>query len=181
MDVIELDLPGIFLFKPQIYRDERGYFLETFSKHILETAIGYEVDFVQDNESMSSNTVLRGLHFQEPPHAQAKLVRVVKGKVTDVCVDIRSKSATYGKHLTIDLSEEDKNVLFIPTGIAHGFITRDDRTVFSYKCSSYYNKASENSLLWDDPDLAIDWHEEDPIVSAKDQNAGRFSEFSTPF
>lgn len=181
MKIIKLDLEGIILIKPSVFHDERGYFYESYNKELLNNNLEFNIDFVQDNESLSNKNVLRGLHFQEPPFEQAKLVRVIKGRVTDVCVDIRSDSSTFGKHVKVELSEDNKHLLFIPAGFAHGFVTREDNTIFSYKCSSYYHKDSENSICWNDQDLAIEWDVSNPIISDKDKAARSLNELNTLF
>jgi dTDP-4-dehydrorhamnose 3,5-epimerase len=136
---------------------------------------------VQDNQSLSQKGVLRGLHFQNPPFAQGKLVRVIKGAVVDVAVDIRKKSPTYGQHFAVELSEENKTVFWIPPGFAHGFVSLEDDTIFTYKCTGVYNKESEGALIWNDEDLDIDWRVENPLVSDKDKAAGNFNDFTTQF
>jgi dTDP-4-dehydrorhamnose 3,5-epimerase len=136
---------------------------------------------VQDNQSLSQKGVLRGLHFQNPPFAQGKLVRVIKGSVLDVAVDIRKDSPTYGEHFSVELSEENKTILWIPPGFAHGFVTLEDDTIFIYKCTAVYNKESEGSLIWNDEDLNIDWRVVNPLVSDKDIQAGNFNDFTTQF
>ncbi|MDA1009546.1 MAG: dTDP-4-dehydrorhamnose 3,5-epimerase, partial [Bacteroidetes bacterium] len=143
--------------------------------------IGLDLDFVQDNQSLSQKGVLRGLHFQNPPFAQGKLVRVIKGSVIDVSVDIRKDSKTYGKHFSIELSEENKKVVWIPPGFAHGFYTLENDTIFTYKCTGVYNKDSEGALLWNDSELNIDWGVERPLVSEKDLIAGNFKDFKSQF
>lgn len=139
------------------------------------------MDFVQDNESKSQKSVLRGLHFQVPPHAQGKLVRVIKGAVNDVAVDLRKHSPFYGKWVSQLLSEENKLMLWIPPGFAHGFVVLEDETIFSYKCTAYYHKASERGLRWNDPQLNINWGIQDPLLSEKDKNAPLFIDFNSPF
>ena len=143
--------------------------------------IGLDLDFVQDNQSLSQKGVLRGLHFQNPPFAQGKLVRVIKGSVLDVAVDIRKDSPTYGEHFAIELSEENKTIFWIPPGFAHGFVTLEDDAIFTYKCTEVYNKESEGALVWNDPDIAIDWGVESPLVSDKDLVAVSFNNFETQF
>jgi len=172
-------IEGLLILNPKVFTDNRGYFLESYNKSTLDTIIG--VDFVQDNESCSQKDVLRGLHFQKPPFAQAKLVRVIKGAVLDIAVDLRKNSSTYGKHLKTILSEENKKQFYIPKGFAHGFLVLEDHTIFSYKCSNYYNKDSEISLLWNDKTLNIDWEIENPIISEKDTKAQKFAAFASPF
>jgi dTDP-4-dehydrorhamnose 3,5-epimerase len=180
MNVIETNLPGLLIIDPEIFGDDRGYFFESFSKKSFEAA-GIETGFVQDNESKSAKGVLRGLHFQEPPYDQGKLVRVSRGRVIDVSVDIRKGSATYGKWIAFELSEQNKRMLWIPAGFAHGFVTLEDDTVFIYKCTNQYNRDSENSIIWNDPDLNIDWGVENPIISDKDQKAPGFKDLNSPF
>lgn len=156
MEVIKTDIEGLLVLEPRVFGDSRGYFFESFNVRTFEEAVG-DVTFVQDNESKSSYGVVRGLHFQKPPHAQAKLVRVVKGKVLDVAVDLRKESPTFGKYVAIELSEENHRQMFIPRGFAHGFSVLSDEVVFQYKCDNYYAPESEGAIAWDDPDLAIDW------------------------
>jgi len=180
MKIINTPLDGLLVFAPEIYEDDRGYFFESWNKKIFKE-FGLNYEFNQDNQSLSKYGVLRGLHFQNPPYAQGKLVRVVKGKVLDVVVDIRSDSSTYGSHYKIELSETNKLIFWIPPGFAHGFITLENDTIFSYKCTSVYNKQSEQALLWSDKTLNIDWQIKKPIVSQKDQNAINFLSFKSKF
>ena len=180
MKVINTPLDGLLVFTPEIYEDDRGYFFESWNKKIFKE-FGLNYEFNQDNQSLSKYGVLRGLHFQNPPYAQGKLVRVVKGKVLDVVVDIRSDSSTYGSHYKIELSETNKLIFWIPPGFAHGFITLENDTIFSYKCTSVYNKQSEQALLWSDKTLNIDWQIKKPIVSQKDQNAIKFLSFKSKY
>ena len=170
MKVTETKLKGCFMIEPKLFKDSRGYFFESFNQNRFNELIGKNIDFVQDNESFSSKGVLRGLHFQAGEYAQAKLVRVVKGSVLDVVVDIRKDSPTFSKHFSIELSEKNKTQLFIPRGFAHGFIVLSDTAVFAYKCDNFYNKASEQGLRYDDPSLGIDWKlpQHGFIVSDKD-------------
>lgn len=172
MNVINTDIQGVVIIEPKVFGDHRGYFFESFSEKDFAEAVG-EVKFVQDNESKSSYGVLRGLHFQKPPHAQAKLVRVVKGHVLDVAVDLRKGSPTFGKHVAVELTEENHRQLFIPRGFAHGFVVLSDEAVFQYKCDNYYAPQSEGSVLWNDPDIGIQWGipSEDVMLSEKDANA----------
>ena len=172
MNVINTDIQGVVIIEPKVFGDHRGYFFESFSEKDFAEAVG-EVKFVQDNESKSSYGVLRGLHFQKPPHAQAKLVRVVKGRVLDVAVDLRKGSPTFGKHVAVELTEENHRQLFIPRGFAHGFVVLSDEAVFQYKCDNYYAPQSEGSVLWNDPDIGIQWGipSEDVMLSEKDANA----------
>lgn len=170
MKVKETKLKGCFILEPNVFGDKRGYFLESYNQKTFNELIENTVNFVQDNESFSSKGVLRGLHYQTGNHAQAKLVRVLKGKVLDVAVDMRKKSPTFGQHLAIELSEENKKQLFVPRGFAHGFVVLSETALFSYKCDNFYNKASEGGIIYNDKDLNIDWKldEKDFIVSEKD-------------
>ena len=170
MKVTETHLKGCFIIEPQVFVDERGYFFESFHKEKFQQLTNIEVDFLQDNEAFSNRGVVRGLHFQKGQYAQAKLIRVVKGKVLDIAVDLRSGSKTFGKHFSIILSEENKKQLFVPRGFAHGYAVLEDNTVFSYKCDNFYDKASEQGLRYDDPTLGIDWKlpSNEFIVSEKD-------------
>lgn len=158
--------------EPDVFGDSRGYFMESFSLRKFRELTGIDIDFVQDNESKSSYGVVRGLHFQRPPHAQSKLVRVVQGRVLDVAVDLREDSPTYGKHYAIELSGDNHFQMFIPKGFAHGFAVLSDEAVFQYKCDEYYAPESEGAVAWDDPDLAIDWMlpKEDIRLSEKDKS-----------
>ena len=156
MEVIKTDIDGVVIIEPRIFSDERGYFFESFSQREFEEKVCKTV-FVQDNESKSSYGVLRGLHFQKPPYTQSKLVRVIKGAVLDVAVDIRKGSPTFGKHIAVELSGENHRQFFIPRGFAHGFSVLTDEVIFQYKCDAFYAPQSEGALAWDDPDLGIDW------------------------
>src|SRR5688572_3921261 len=180
MEYKEHHLKGVIEYTPKKFGDSRGWFMESYNRQELEK-LGVNVAFVQDNQSFSTKNVLRGLHFQKPPFAQAKLVRVLSGKALDVIVDIRRDSPTYGQHLTVELDAERSNQLFVPVGFAHGFLTLADNTTFFYKCSDYYNKESEGGLLWNDPDLGINWNVSDPIVSDKDLVQPTFKDFISPF
>ena len=180
MEIIKTHIDGLLIIKPRVFSDDRGYFFESFRSDLLNFT-GTEITFIQDNESMSQRGVLRGLHFQNPPFAQAKLVRVVSGAVLDVAVDIRTGSKTFGQHAKIELSGNNKTMLFIPEGFAHGFLTLADNTIFQYKCSRYYNKESEGCIFWNDPDLNIDWGISSPVVSEKDMKATLFSDFNSNF
>ena len=170
MEIIKTHLQDCFVVKPAVFNDPRGYFFESFNEHRFNELSGLDVHFVQDNQSFSTYGVLRGLHFQAGEHAQAKLVRVVKGKVLDVAVDVRENSPTYGQHFSIVLSSENKLQLFVPRGFAHGFVVLSEEAEFFYKCDNYYNKASEGGILYNDSDLNIDWMlpESDILVSDKD-------------
>jgi len=180
MEIIKTKINGLVIINPRVFEDERGYFFESWSKEAFKNN-GIEIDFVQDNQSFSSKGVLRGLHFQNPPFSQGKLVRVIQGSVLDVAVDIRKDSPTYGEHVSVLLSGENKTMFWIPPGFAHGFSTLEDNTIFSYKCSGIYNKESEGSLMWNDSDLKIDWQIENAIISEKDQNSDHFKNFKTQF
>lgn len=180
MKIIETPIPGLLEIEPKVFGDERGYFYESYNKQAF-AEVGIIEEFVQDNQSLSSRGVLRGLHFQNPPFAQGKLVRVIRGAVLDVAVDIRRNSPTYGKHYSVKLSGENKKMFWVPPGFAHGFLTLEDDTIFAYKCSNLYNKESEGSILWNDPDLRIEWGIENPAVSAKDAEAPRFNELQSNF
>ena len=180
MEIEKLERGGLLVVRPTVFEDDRGYFYESYNQEKYK-ALGEEFRFVQDNLSKSSKGVLRGLHFQNPPYAQGKLVSVLRGAVLDVVVDIRKNSATYGEHFGILLSEKNKTQFFIPPGFAHGFKTLEDDTIFSYKCTCGYNKSSEGSIRWNDKDLGIDWGITNPIVSEKDQIAPLFSELQSQF
>ena len=180
MEIIKTDIEGLLIIKPRVFEDKRGYFFESWSKESF-SANGIDINFVQDNQSLSSKGVIRGLHFQNPPFAQGKLVRVISGSVLDVAVDIRSKSPTYGNHVSVFLSGLNKTMFWIPPGFAHGFATLEDNTIFSYKCSGIYNKESEESLLWNDIDLNIDWKVKKPIISEKDKISKSFNNFKSQF
>ncbi|REE83114.1 dTDP-4-dehydrorhamnose 3,5-epimerase [Lutibacter oceani] len=171
MEFIRTEIPEVVLCKPTIFKDERGYFYEVFKKESFEKFVGYSVDFCQDNEAKSSKGVLRGLHYQLPPFAQSKLVRVIKGKVLDVVVDIRKGSKTFGKSVVVELSEENKYQLFVPQGFAHGYVTLSEEAIFCYKVDNYYNKESERGIIFNDETLNIDWKftVEDLIISEKDK------------
>jgi len=166
MEVRETFISGLLEIQPKIFKDERGFFLETYNKIAFEKA-GIHTAFIQDNQSFSTKGVLRGLHFQNPPFAQAKLVSVISGRVLDVAVDLRKGSATYGKHAKVILDAERRNMFLVPEGFAHGFLALED-SIFSYKCSNVYNKESESGIVWNDKDLAIDWGISNPNVSEKD-------------
>lgn len=183
MKAIKLEIGGLLILEPQIFEDDRGYFFESFNQSRFESLTGETVNFCQDNESFSHKNVLRGLHFQAPPFGQGKLVRVSRGAVLDVAVDIRAGSATYGQSATVLLSAENKRQFWIPEGFAHGFLTLEDQTVFNYKCTAIYNKESEGGLNWNDPALKIDWglHEVKPLLSDKDKVEISFVQFKTPF
>ena len=183
MNVIDTEIEGLKIIEPRIFGDARGYFFESFSVRDFVAQAGIEVTFVQDNESKSRYGVVRGLHFQKPPYAQSKLVRVVSGTVLDVAVDIRKGSPTYGRHVAVELSGENHRQLFLPKGMAHGFAVLSDEVVFQYKCDEYYHPESEGAIAWDDPTLAIDWRlpKEAVLLSEKDSHHPKFNKFVTPF
>ena len=171
MKVVKTDIEGVLIIEPDVFGDCRGYFMESFSQRKFSEQVA-DVTFVQDNESKSSYGVVRGLHFQKPPHTQSKLVRVVSGKVLDVAVDIRKGSPTFGKHVAVELSGDNHRQIFIPKGFAHGFAVLSDEAVFQYKCDAFYAPESEGAIAWDDPEIGIDWRipEDKVILSAKDRN-----------
>ncbi|NEU10305.1 dTDP-4-dehydrorhamnose 3,5-epimerase [Flavihumibacter sp. R14] len=171
MELIETPLQDCFLLKPIVFDDPRGFFFESFNQKRFNDLVGQEVNFIQDNQSYSSYGVIRGLHFQKGEHAQAKLVRVLKGAVLDVALDLRPHSSTFGKHFSIELSEENRLQLFIPQGFAHGFAVLSENAEFFYKCDNYYNRQSEGGILYNDKTLSIDWQlpEADILVSDKDR------------
>ena len=171
MNVIKTAIPGLLIFEPKVFGDDRGWFMESFNQKVFDEAVGEHVSFVQDNHSLSKKGVLRGLHFQRPPHAQRKLVRVVSGSVWDVAVDIRRSSPFFGKWVWVELSAENKRQFWIPPGFAHGFLTLSDTAEFLYKTDSFYNAASEGSVAWNDPQLAIEWPVQSPTLAAKDAAA----------
>jgi dTDP-4-dehydrorhamnose 3,5-epimerase len=167
MQIRETKIAGLVEIFPRVFSDDRGVFFESFNKQAFEKH-GLPVDFVQDNQSFSKKGVVRGLHFQKAPYAQGKLVRVISGRVLDVAVDIRPGSPTFGKYEIFELRSDINNFAYVPEGFAHGFVALED-TIFSYKCTNIYNKESESGILWNDPDLGIDWGVTDPIVSEKDE------------
>lgn len=177
MEVIKTNIEGVVIIEPRIFRDERGYFFESFSQREFQEKVCNTV-FVQDNESKSSYGVLRGLHFQKLPYAQSKLVRVIKGAVLDVAVDIRKGSPTFGQHVAVELTEDNHRQFFIPRGFAHGFSVLTDEVIFQYKCDNFYAPQSEGALAWDDPDLGIDWRlpAEKVILSEKDRHHSRLKD-----
>ena len=180
MEIRKTKIEGLLIIEPKVFHDDRGYFFEAYNELKLKNE-GFEQHFVQDNISNSSKNVLRGLHFQNQPHAQAKLVQVISGAVLDVAVDIRKNSPTYGEHCAVELSEKNNLLFFIPKGFAHGFLTLEDNTIFSYKCTEFYNKESEGSILWNDKSIGINWNIDKPIVSEKDKIAPSFEEFKSQF
>lgn len=182
MQIERFEIEGLILIKPRVFEDSRGYFFESFNKEQFLEHTGLDLEFVQDNESMSDAGVLRGLHLQAPPHAQGKLVRVARGKVLDVAVDIRKNSSTYGKYHSVILSGANKHQFYIPPGFAHGFSVMENNTLFCYKCTGYYNKESELAIKWNDEDIQIDWGVKNPILSEKDrENNVGLHQFKSPF
>lgn len=182
MNIVKTDIEGVVIIEPKIFGDDRGYFFESFSEREFNSLVR-EVRFVQDNESKSRCGVLRGLHFQKPPFAQSKLVRVVRGAVLDVAVDIRNGSPTFGKHVAVELTGENHRQLFIPRGFAHGFAVLSDEAVFQYKCDNFYAPQSEGALAWDDPALGIDWRipADSVVLSEKDRHHPPLSGIESPF
>lgn len=177
MEIIKTDIEGVVIIEPRLFRDDRGYFFESFAERDFCERV-CTTRFVQDNESKSSYGVLRGLHFQKPPHAQSKLVRVIKGRVLDVAVDIRRGSPTFGRHVAVELTEENHRQFFIPRGFAHGFSVLSEEAVFQYKCDNYYAPQSEGALAWNDPELDIDWRipADKIVLSEKDKRHPRLND-----
>ncbi len=177
MNIIETKIEGVVIIEPRIFQDDRGYFYESFNGQLFAEKV-CNTTFVQDNQSKSSYGVIRGLHFQKPPHAQSKLVRCLKGRVLDVAVDIRRGSPTFGQYVAVELTEDNHRQLFVPRGFAHGFAVLSSEAIFQYKCDNYYAPTSEGSILWSDEDIAIDWQlpEEDIILSGKDTLSPRLKD-----
>ncbi|MGZ5245530.1 MAG: dTDP-4-dehydrorhamnose 3,5-epimerase [Flavitalea sp.] len=182
MPFIETGIQGLFVFEPKVFPDSRGYFFESYNRNIF-TEQGIEIDFVQDNQSSSTYGVIRGLHFQLPPFSQSKLVRVLSGRILDVAVDIRKGSPTFGKHFTIELSSENKKQLFLPHGFAHGFSVLSETAEVLYKCDAFYNKQSESGIMFNDPELKIDWKipAEHQVISEKDMHNPSFASLAGGF
>jgi dTDP-4-dehydrorhamnose 3,5-epimerase len=182
MKFIKTEIPDVYIIEPLVFGDNRGYFLESFNLEKFEENI-YPIKFVQDNESKSSRGVLRGLHFQKPPFEQAKLVRCIEGRVLDVAVDVRKESPTYGKHVAVELSGENKRQLFVPRGFAHGFSVLSDTAIFAYKVDNTYAPESDSGILFDDKELNIDWglSKEEILLSVKDKNLSFFKDLDSPF
>jgi dTDP-4-dehydrorhamnose 3,5-epimerase len=180
MQILNTELQGVMLIQPHIFADSRGLFLESYNKKRYEEA-GLKIDFVQDNISKSDKGTIRGLHYQIGEYAQGKLCYVILGKVIDVAVDIRFGSPTFGKYLSVELTEEKKNQIWIPPGFAHGFAVLSDIAVFCYKCSAPYNKNYERTIIYNDPDLKINWNTENPIISEKDLKAKKLAEIERDF
>lgn len=181
MKVKTTPIEGLLVFEPRVFEDERGYFYESFNHKQFCEAVGHEVEFVQDNQSLSEKGILRGLHLQRPPFEQGKLVRVIKGAVLDVAVDLRKGSPTYGQHYAVELSEANKLQFWVPPGFAHGFLTLTDDCIFVYKVTGYYDKDSEDGVIWNDADLNINWGIDNPVISEKDAAVGTFKDFDSPF
>lgn len=183
MTIVKTGIEGVFVIEPRVFGDSRGYFFESYNERDFAEQTGINVRFVQDNESRSHYGVVRGLHFQLPPYAQAKLVRVVEGCVLDVAVDIRHDSPTYGQHVAVELSADNKRQFFLPKGFAHGFAVLSETAMFQYKCDEYYHPEAEGAIAWDDPTLAIDWKvaAADVLLSEKDRHHQLFNNFVTPF
>ena len=180
MQVTKTFIEGLLVIQPTVFTDARGYFYEPYNRKTF-AEIGISEEFVQDNQSFSQKGVIRGLHFQNPPHAQGKLLRILQGSIWDVAVDIRKSSPTYGKYFGIELSAENKTIFYVPKGFAHGFLTLENNTLLLYKCSDFYNKPSEESLIWNDPDVAITWSINDPILSEKDLQGEKLKELKSQF
>lgn len=182
MEIIKTDIPGLLILEPRIFRDARGYFFESFNQREFFNNVA-PVEFVQDNQSMSTRGVMRGLHFQRPPHTQAKLVRCVQGRVLDVAVDIRRNSPTYGRHVAVELTQDNHRQFFIPRGFAHGFAVLSDEAIFQYKCDNYYAPQADGGISITDPTLGIDWRLDpaDAILSEKDTRHPLLADFDTPF
>ena len=182
MNIIKIDLEGVVVIEPRVFEDDRGYFFESFSEREFSAEV-CDCHFVQSNEAKSSYGVVRGLHFQLPPHAQSKLVRVAKGRVLDVAVDIRKSSPTFGRYVAVELSDENHRQIFIPRGFAHGYSVLSEEAIVEYKCDNYYAPESEGAIAWNDAELAIDWQvpEDKIILSAKDQKHPTLAECKTLF
>lgn len=181
MKTIPLEIPGLILLETPKFNDSRGYFFESFNLKNFEQKTGMKKEFVQDNLSSSAKNVLRGLHLQIPPFSQAKLVRVLRGRVLDIVVDLRKNSPTYGKHYSVELSDENNLSLYIPEGFAHGFTSLSDNTLFFYKCTNYYSKEHERTIQWNDEILSLNWGTNSPLVSDKDNLGLPFASFESPF
>ena len=181
MKIETTHIEGLLVITPTIFKDDRGYFFESFNNRTFKNHTSSLIDFVQDNQSKSEKNVLRGLHFQNPPFDQGKLVRVIEGSVLDIAVDIRKNSSTYGQHFKIILDTQKHQILWIPSGFAHGFVSLEDDTIFSYKCTNYYHKDSEGCILYNDSAIAIDWEVQNPILSKKDKIGENFSTFVSQF
>ena len=183
MDVIKTEIEGVLIIEPKIFGDDRGYFFESFNARKFADKTGLEINFVQDNESKSRYGVLRGLHFQLPPYTQSKLVRVVKGKVVDVAVDLRKGSPTYGKYAMCELSEDNHRQFFVPQGMAHGFVVLSEEAVFQYKCDDFYHPEAEGGIMWNDPSINVQWpiSAADISLSERDKCHPLLKDFESPF
>ena len=183
MNFIRTNIPDVIIIEPLVHGDDRGYFVETFRADKLEAFLGFKLNFGQDNESKSSKGVLRGLHYQLPPHAQSKLVRVIQGRVLDVAVDIRKNSPTFGQYVAVELSADNKKQLFVPRGFAHGFVVLEDNTIFAYKVDNYYSPQCDRGIAFDDENLNIDWilNKEELNLSAKDKTQPKLNETNDLF
>lgn len=187
MEIIQTDIEGVLIIEPRVFDDARGYFFESFSQREFDDKVapilGHSVHFVQDNESMSSYGVMRGLHFQRPPFTQSKLVRCVKGAVLDIAVDIRKGSPTFGRHVAVELTEDNHRQFFVPRGFAHGFAVLSDTAIFQYKCDEFYHPEADGGISIQDPSLGIDWRipAEKAILSEKDTKHPTLAEFDSPF
>ena len=181
MQIEKTDLDGIVIITPDVFSDDRGYFLESFQEKRYQEILGVEMRFVQDNVSYSKQGVLRGLHYQAPPFGQAKLVTVLEGSVLDVAVDIRNGSPTYGKYVAVELSGENHRQLYIPEGFAHGFVVKSESALFTYKCTNIYSKEHDRGIVWNDPDLDIPWGVTDPIVLEKDLKHPHFADIAQEY
>ncbi|TVM19722.1 dTDP-4-dehydrorhamnose 3,5-epimerase [Oceanidesulfovibrio indonesiensis] len=180
MRLIETDIPDLMILEPKVFQDERGFFMESYNSEAL-ASYGLDYNFIQDNHAKSGQGVLRGLHFQRPPMDQTKLVRVTRGAVYDVAVDLRKGSPTYGKWVGVTLSASNFLQFLVPRGFAHGYVTLEPDTEFQYKVDNYYAPKLDGGIIWNDPDLAIDWPVESPVLSAKDRELPRFKDFESPF
>lgn len=182
MEIIKTNIEGVIIIEPRIFKDDRGYFFESFSQREFEEKV-CKTTFVQDNESKSSYGVLRGLHFQKPPFAQSKLVRVIKGAVLDVAVDIRKGSPTFGQYVSVELTGDNHRQFFIPRGFAHGFSVLSEEVIFQYKCDNFYSRQSEGAIAWNDPDLNIDWRIpiEEVVLSEKDSKHPKLKDLQSVF
>jgi len=180
MKIQNTNIEGLLIITPAVFRDSRGIFFESYNKQLFASH-GLDMEFVQDNQSVSNKGVIRGIHLQAPPFAQGKLVRVVHGSAVDVAVDIRKSSPTFGKYAAVKLDAKDNKFFWIPEGFAHGFIALENNTIFQYKVTTYYNKDSEMSIRWDDPELNILWGVDCPVVSEKDRQSPLFKDFVSPF
>ena len=179
MEIQKYNIEGVILLKPKVFGDNRGYFFESFNKRRFEEIVGHEVNFIQDNESKSSKGVLRGLHFQKPPYTQAKLVRVISGKVLDVAVDLRYESPTFGKYIAVELSSENKHQLFVPRGFAHGFVVLSESAIFSYKVDNHYAPSHDSGVIYNDIHFDIDWKIDESLIklSEKDKHLQSFEKY----